>query len=324
MRSLVAEVRTLLTELLRLPDGYEIVLANGGPTAFWHCAAFGLIDSRSQHLVYGYFGELFAAAIAAAPWLEAPDVRTAPVGRLATPEAVAGVDVYAWPENETSTGVLAPVRRVVADPGALTVIDATSSAGATEVDLSECDVYYFGPQKNLGADGGLWFAALSPAAIERIERVASAGRFIPEVLSLKSALENSRLEQTLNTPPVTSLLLLREQLAWILANGGLAWAAARVAESSSALYAWAEASAYATPFVADPDARSPTVVTIELDPEIEAATLAACLRENGIVDTEGFRTVGGNQLRIATFVSIEPEDVRRLIGCIEYTVERLR
>ncbi|AZC14483.1 phosphoserine transaminase [Microbacterium sp. ABRD28] len=322
VKSLVGSVRERLASLFSLPDGYEILLGNGGSTAFWDAAAFGLIERRSQNLVFGEFGGKFAAA-ARAPWLQAPDVRTADPGGRARPEAVDGVDVYAWPHNETSTGVAAPVERVVGDDGALTVIDATSAAGGIDLDMSQADVYYFAPQKNLGSDGGLWFAAVSPAAIERIERIAASDRYIPEFLSLKNALDNSRLQQTLNTPAVATLVLLDEQLAWILDSGGLAWADARTRESSGALYEWAEASSVATPFVEDPADRSPVVVTIDFDDTVDAAAVAASLRSNGIVDTEPYRKLGRNQLRVATFVSIEPDDVRTLIRAIDYTLERL-
>ena len=320
VKDLVGAVRAHHGELLRLPDGYEIVIGNGGSTAFWDAAAFGLIQQRSQNLVFGEFGGKFAAA-AGAPWLQAPDVRSAPAGTRTVAEPVEGVDVYAWPHNETSTGVAAPIARVNGDPGALTVIDATSAAGGIEFDVADTDVYYFAPQKNLGSDGGLWFAAVSPAAIERIERIAGSGRYIPEFLSLKNAVDNSRLDQTLNTPALTTLFLLDEQLQWILENGGLAWADARTRESSQALYDWAAASAFATPFVADPADRSPVVVTIDLDESIDAAAVAQALRANGIVDTEPYRKLGRNQLRVATFVSIDPDDVRQLIRSIDYTVE---
>ena len=320
VKNLVGSVRDRLATLLRIPEGYEILVGNGGSTAFWDAAAFGLIERRSQNLTFGEFGGKFAKA-AGAPWLEAPDVRTAEPGSLAVPEVVEGVDVYAWPHNETSTGVAAPVRRVAAD-GALTVIDATSAAGGIDFDLTQADVYYFAPQKNLGSDGGLWFAAVSPAAIERIERIAASDRYIPEFLSLKNAVDNSRLNQTLNTPALATLHLLDTQLQWINDNGGLAWAGARTAESSRALYDWAEASAIATPFVAEPSHRSPVVVTIDFDESIDAAGIAKTLRTNGIVDTEPYRKLGRNQLRIATFVSIEPDDVRQLIRSIDYVLEK--
>ncbi|MBO0980006.1 phosphoserine transaminase [Microbacterium sp. SD291] len=319
VKNLVGSVRTQLAALFRLPEGYEIIVGNGGSTAFWDAAAFGLIERRSQNLVFGEFGGKFAAA-AAAPWLDAPDVRKAEPGSRVPAEVVDGVDVYAWPHNETSTGVAAPVERVAAD-GALTVIDATSAAGGIDFDASQADVYYFAPQKNLGSDGGLWFAAVSPAAIERIERIAASGRYIPEFLSLKNAVDNSRLNQTLNTPALTTLHLLDSQLSWILGNGGLEWAAARTAESSGVLYDWATASAVATPFVTDAAHRSPVVVTIDFDDSIDAAGIAKTLRANGIVDTEPYRKLGRNQLRVATFVSIEPDDVRQLTRAIDHVLE---
>lgn len=322
VKNLVGAVRSRLAELFRAPDGYEVIVGNGGSTAFWDAAAFGLIQERSQNLVFGEFGGKFAAA-ARAPWLTAPDVRDAPAGARAVAEPVEGVDVYAWPHNETSTGVSAPISRVHADEGALTVIDATSAAGGIDFAAAEADVYYFAPQKNLGSDGGLWFALVSPAAIERIERIAASDRYIPEFLSLKNGLDNSRLNQTLNTPALTTLFLLDEQLQWILGNGGLAWADARTRESSSALYDWAAASEVATPFVADPADRSPVVVTIDFADSVDAAAVAATLRENGIVDTEPYRKLGRNQLRVATFVSIEPDDVRQLIRSIDFTLANL-
>ncbi|WP_313356293.1 phosphoserine transaminase [Microbacterium sp.] len=318
VKNLVGSVRERLAALFRLPEGYEIILGNGGSTAFWDAAAFGLIEQRSQNLVFGEFGGKFAKA-AAAPWLQAPDVRTADAGSLALPEVVEGVDVYAWPHNETSTGVAAPVQRVGAE-GALTVIDATSAAGGIDFDIAQADVYYFAPQKNLGSDGGLWFAAVSPAAIDRIERIAASGRYIPEFLSLKNAVDNSRLNQTLNTPALATLHLLDSQLEWILAGGGLTWAAARTAESSGLLYDWAAASDVATAFVSDAAHRSPVVATIDFDESVDAAAVAKTLRANGIVDTEPYRKLGRNQLRVATFVSIEPDDVRQLIRSIEHVL----
>ncbi|MGB4137970.1 MAG: phosphoserine transaminase [Microbacterium sp.] len=321
VKNLVGSVREQLGALFGLPAGYEILLGNGGSTAFWDAAAFGLIESRAQNLVFGEFGGKFAKA-AAAPWLQAPDVREAEAGSRADAEVVEGVDVYAWPHNETSTGVAAPVRRVAGN-GALTVIDATSAAGGIDVDIAETDVYYFAPQKNFASDGGLWLAAVSPAAIERIERIAASGRYIPESLSLKNAVDNSRLNQTLNTPAIATLHLLDSQLRWMLGNGGLSWAAARTAESSGILYDWAETSSVATPFVADPADRSQVVVTIDFDASVDAAAVARELRANGVVDTEPYRKLGRNQLRIATFVSIDPDDVRRLIRSIDYVLEHL-
>ncbi len=319
VKNLVGSVRDLMSTMFRLPEGYEVILGNGGSTAFWDAAAFGLIENRAQNLVFGEFGGKFAKA-AAAPWLQAPDVRNAEPGTIATVEAAAGIDVYAYPHNETSTGAASPIYRAAGDEGALTVVDATSAAGGIDFDVTETDVYYFAPQKNLGSDGGLWFAIVSPAAIERIERIAASGRYIPDFLSLKQALDNSRLNQTLNTPALTTLHLLNSQLDWIVSNGGLAWADARTRESSGALYEWAEASAVATPFVTNPEHRSPVVATIDFDDSIDAAAIAKTLRANGIVDTEPYRKLGRNQLRVATFVSIEPNDVRQLIRSIDYVL----
>jgi phosphoserine aminotransferase len=322
VKSLVGRVRGGLSELFRLPDGYEVVLGNGGSTAFWDAAAFSLIERRSENLTFGEFGAKFAKA-AAAPHLEAPHVVDAPGGSRAEVEIVEGVDVYAWPHNETSTGVMAPVARVHGDAGALTVIDATSAAGGIDIDASETDVYYFAPQKNFASDGGLWFALMSPAAIERIERIAASGRWIPEFLSLKNAVDNSRLDQTLNTPAISTLLLMEAQLDWMNANGGLAFADARTRESSGHLYAWAEERAFAMPFVTDAAHRSQVVVTIDFDERVDAARVASVLRANGIVDTEPYRKLGRNQLRVATFTAIDPDDVRALTAAIDYVVEAL-
>ncbi|MFT4030289.1 MAG: phosphoserine transaminase [Protaetiibacter sp.] len=322
VKQLVGRVREGFAELFRLPDGYEVVLGNGGSTAFWDAAAFSLIERRSENLVFGEFGAKFAQA-ASAPFLEAPHLVNAPAGSRAEVEVIEGVDVYAWPHNETSTGVMAPVARVAGDPGALTVVDATSAAGGVEVELAETDVYYFAPQKNLAADGGLWFATFSPAAIERVERLAASGRWIPEFLSLKNAVDNSRLDQTLNTPAIATLLLIQAQLDWLNGNGGLAFADARTRESSAHLYGWAEERSFATPFVADPAHRSQVVVTIDFDESVDAATVASVLRANGIVDTEPYRKLGRNQLRIATFAAIEPDDVRALTASIDYVVGAL-
>jgi phosphoserine aminotransferase len=321
VKNLVGRVRSGLGELFRLPEGYEVVIGNGGSTAFWDAAAFSLISQRSENLTFGEFGSKFAQA-ASAPFLTAPHVIDAPAGSRAEVELVDGVDVYAWPQNETSTGVMAPVTRVDAS-GALTVIDATSAAGGIDFDSSQADVYYFAPQKNFASDGGLWFALFSPAAIERVETIASSGRYIPEFLSIKNAVDNSRLNQTLNTPALSTLLLLENQVDWINGNGGLAWASSRTQESSSALYEWAERTSYTTPFVTDPAHRSQVVVTIDFDESVDAAAIAATLRANGIVDTEPYRKLGRNQLRVATFVAIDPADVRQLIASIEYVVENL-
>ena len=322
VKNLVASVQSGLAELFRLPDGYEVVIGNGGSTAFWDAAAFGLIERRSQNLVFGEFSSKFAAA-AGAPWLKVPSVIKADAGSRSEPEPLAGVDVYAWPHNETSTGVMSPVTRVHGDEGALTVIDATSAAGGVDFDASQADVYYFAPQKNFASDGGLWFALFSPAALERVERIAATDRYIPEFLSLTNAISNSRLNQTLNTPALSTLLLLENQVQWINGNGGLAWADARTKESSSALYEWADAVDYATPFVANPDHRSQVVVTIDFDDAVDAAAIAKTLRANGIVDTEPYRKLGRNQLRVATFTAVDPADVRQLIASIEYVVGNL-
>jgi phosphoserine aminotransferase len=320
VKGLVKRVRTGLAELFALPDGYEVLLGNGGSTAFWDAAAFSLIEKRSENLAFGEFGAKFAAA-AAAPFLDAPHVIQVPGGQRAEAEVLAGIDVYAYTHNETSTGVMAPVARVDGDPGALTVVDGTSAAGGVLFDAAQADVYYFAPQKNLASDGGLWFALVSPAAVERIERIAASDRWIPEFLSLKNALDNSRLDQTLNTPAIATLLLLEAQLDWIDGNGGLAWADARTKESSGLLYDWAEAASFASPYVVNPGDRSQVVATIDFDDAIDAAALAATLRENGIVDTEPYRKLGRNQLRVATFTAIEPDDVRALIASIDWVLE---
>jgi len=321
IKDLVGRVRTGLGELFSIPEGYEVILGNGGSTAFWDAAAFGLILNRSENLTFGEFGSKFAAA-AAAPFLTAPHVINAPAGSRAELEIVEGIDVYAYPQNETSTGVAAPVVRADA-PGALTVVDATSAAGGIDFDATQADVYYFAPQKNFASDGGLWFALFSPAAIERVFSIAASGRYIPEFLSLKNAIDNSRLNQTLNTPAISTLLLLENQVDWINGNGGLAWADARTKESSGVLYDWAENVSYATPFVTNPEHRSQVVATIDFDDSVDAAAVASTLRANGIVDTDPYRKLGRNQLRVATFTAIEPDDVRQLVKSIEFVVAGL-
>lgn len=322
VKDLVGRVRAGVAALFQVPEGSEVLLANGGSTAFWDAAAFGLIERRSAHLSFGEFGSKFAKA-AAAPWLDAPWVAEAPGGARSAFEAGIEADVFAYPHNETSTGVMAPVRRAPGPDGALTVVDATSAAGGAAVDLAETDVYYFAPQKNFASDGGLWFAVASPAAIERIERIAASGRYIPEFLSLKNVVDNSRLNQTLNTPAVATLLLMESQLDWLNGNGGLAFADARTRESSGTIYAWAEASDYATPFVVDPADRSQVVVTVDFDDAVDAAAVAKTLRANGIVDVEPYRKLGRNQLRIATFAAIDPADVRLLTAAIDWVVAAL-
>ncbi len=325
VRTLVGRVRAGLGELFGLPDGYEVALGNGGSTAFWDLATLCLVEQRSAHAVFGEFGSKFAAAAARAPFLAEPVVTEVPAGTSATPAAADGVDVYAWPHNETSTGAVAPVRRVPgsADQGALVVVDATSAAGGLAVDVAQTDAYYFAPQKSFSSDGGLWLAVLSPAAVERAARIESSGRWVPEFLSLTTAVRSSRADQTLNTPAIATLVLLAEQVDWMLANGGLAWCAERTATSAGHLYGWAEARDWAAPFVADPAQRSPVVGTIDLDPRIEAPTVARILRAHGIVDVEPYRKLGRNQLRVAMFPSVEPDDVLALTACLDHVVDRL-
>ena len=324
VRSLVQRIQEGLAELFRLPGGYQVVLGNGGTTTFWDVAAFGLVSERSLHLSFGEFSSKFAKVTAAAPWLRDPVIIESPPGTHPQPRAEAGVDSYALTHNETSTGVAMPVRRVPgADDGALVLVDATSGAGGLAVDVSETDVYYFAPQKCFGSDGGLWIALMSPAALERAAAIAASGRYLPQSLSLPVAISNSARFQTYNTPAVATLLLMADQVEWMLAAGGLDWAAGRTADSSSRLYTWAEKVPYATPFVADPAQRSPVVGTIDFISPVDAAAVAAVLRANGIVDTEPYRKLGRNQLRIAMFPAIEPADVEALTACIDYVVERL-
>ena len=323
VRGLVRRVRAGIRDLFRLPDGYEVVLGNGGSTAFWDAAAFGLIRQRAQHLDFGEFSAKFAAAVRAAPWLAEPTVVSAPAGTLAHPHAEPDVDFYAWPHNETSTGVMAPVRRVDgADPDALVVVDATSGAGGLPVDMTEVDAYYFAPQKCFASDGGLWLAVMSPRALARIDEIAGSDRYVPAFLDLSIAVANARQDQTYNTPAVATLFLMAEQLDWLLGNGGLPFAIDRTVDSSSRLYRWAEKSSYATPFVTDPAARSLVVGTVDFDQSVDAAAIAVVLRDNGIVDVEPYRKLGRNQLRIAMFPSVDPDDVEALTGCIDYIVER--
>ena len=322
VRSLVGRVRAGVAELLGAPDGYEVILGNGGSTAFWDAASFGLVHSRAAHATFGEFGQKFAAVTTRAPFLEDPHVVSAKPGGLAVLEAVEGVDAYAWPHNETSTGVLSPVRRV-GGPDSLVLVDGTSAAGGVEVDLAETDVYYFAPQKNFGADGGLWFAVMSPAALDRVAQIESSGRWVPEFLSLPAAVSNSRLDQTLNTPAIASLVLMAEQLDWLLEQGGLGWAAQRTATSAEILYGWAAQRDWATPFVTDPAHRSPVVGTIDLDDTIDATAVTAALRANGVVDVEPYRKLGRNQLRVGMFPAVEPDDVRALTACVDHVVDRL-
>ena len=324
VRALVQRIRAGLAELFALPDGYEVILGNGGTTAFWEIAAFGLIDHRSQHLTFGEFSAKFAKVTSAAPWLDSPAVIESAPGTHPAARAEGGVDAYALTHNETSTGVAMPVARVPgADPGALLLVDATSGAGGLPVEAGEFDVYYFAPQKSFGSDGGLWIALMSPAAVTRAEHLASGARYIPEFFSLPVAISNSRLQQTYNTPSLATLILLADQVYWLLSQGGLDWAVARTADSSARLYEWAEKAPYATPFVASPEQRSQVVGTIDFDAAVDAAALAAALRANGIVDTEPYRKLGRNQLRIGMFPAVDPADVQALTACIDYVIERL-
>jgi phosphoserine aminotransferase len=324
VRDQVARVRRGLAELFSLPDGYEVVLGNGGTTAFWEAAVFGLVRDRAQFLSFGEFGSKFAKAAKIAPFLGDPTIVTSEPGDAPEFDAEAGVDVYATPHNETSTGVAVPVKRVAgADPGALMLHDATSGAGGLPVDLVESDVYYFAPQKCFGSDGGLWFALMSPAALARVAEIKESGRYIPAFLDLQTAIDNSRLEQTYNTPSLATLYVMAEQIDWFLAQGGLAWCTARTAESASTLYGWAEASRYATPYVKDAEKRSSVVGTIDFDASIDAKAVAKVLRANGIVDTEPYRKLGRNQLRIAMFPAVDPADIAKLTASIDYVVTRL-
>ena len=324
VRAMVGRLRSGLRELFSLPDGYEVVLGNGGAALFWDVATVSLIERRSQHLSFGQFSASFADTVAAAPHLEAPDVREAPPGSAPEARPGPGIDAYALTHNETSTGVAVPVTRPDgADPAALVLVDATSAAGGMPVDPPAFDVYYFAPQKGLGSDGGLWLALCSPAAVERAERIAASGRWIPAGLSLALALENARLDQTYNTPALATLLLATDQVEWILAQGGLAWAAARCQSSADAIYRWAEGSSFARPFVEDPALRSPVVATIDFADTIDAATVAAVLRANGIVDTEPYRRLGRNQLRIGMYPAVDPADVRVLTAAVDHVVEAL-
>ena len=319
VRSVVADIRTGLASLFALPDGYEVVLGVGGATMFWEVAAHSLIARRSQHVSIGEFSSKFAAVVGAMSHLDEPVVITAPPGSAASPEADDRIDTYALIHNETSTGVMAPLRRPDGADG-LVLVDGTSAAGAVVVDPEAFDAYYFSPQKALGSEGGLWIALCSPAAVGRVEELAD-DRSISPMSSLRIAMENSRLNQTYNTPALATLFLLADQIAWLSAQGGLLWAEARSSESSAIAYDWAEASSYARPFVSEPALRSPTVVTIDLDDAVSAEDIAFVLRANGIVDVLGYRKIAENQLRIATFPNVEPDDVERLVAAIDYIVD---
>jgi phosphoserine aminotransferase len=322
VRGVVRRVREGLSELFALPDGYEVALGNGGTTAFWDALAFGMVRERALHLVYGEFSSKFAKVTQGAPFLGDSIVVEAEPGDAPEPQSDPDVDVVGWAHNETSTGVMVPVHRV---SDGLVLVDATSGAGGLPVDITQADAYYFAPQKSFAADGGLWLALLSPAAVTRIEQLDGAGdRWQPAFLSLRTALENSRKEQTYNTPALATLLLLEDQLNWMLGNGGLEWCVARTGDSSGRLYAWAEASEYATPFVADPAKRSQVVGTVDCDEDkVDAAALAKALRANGIVDVEPYRKLGRNQLRIGMFPAIDPDDIEALTGCIDWVVENV-
>jgi len=324
VKNLVGRVREGVAALLGRPDGYQVVLGNGGATAFWDIATFCLIRERSQHLSFGEFSSKFAQAAQAAPFLAEPTVVEAPTGTRAEPRAETGVDVYAWPHNETSTGVMAPVRRVAgAADDALLLIDATSGAGGLPVDIAQTDAYYFAPQKNFAADGGLWVAVLSPAALDRAAQLKASGRWVPAFLDLSTAIENSAKNQTYNTPSLATLFLMAEQLDWLNGHGGLEFAVGRTTDSSGRLYTWAEKTSYTSPYVANPEERSLVVGTIDFADEVDAAAVAAALRANGIVDVEPYRKLGRNQLRVAMFPAVDPADVEALTACVDYVVERL-
>jgi phosphoserine aminotransferase len=320
----VARLRQGISSFFGLPDGYEVIIGNGGTTAFWEVAAFSLIRDKAQFATFGEFGAKFAKAVKDAPFLGTPTVNKAEPGTAALFTAEAGVDAYGTPQNETSTGVAVPVTRVAgADPGALMLHDATSAAGGLAVDLTESDVYYFAPQKCFASDGGLWIALLSPAAIDRADEIKGSGRYIPAFLDLMTAIENSRLEQTLNTPALATIFLASEQTEWMNEQGGLSWAAARTAESAEIIYSWAEKSTVATPFVTDPALRSNVVATIDFADTVDAAAVAKVLRANGVVDTEPYRKLGRNQLRVALYPAVEPSDVRALTASIDWVIEHL-
>jgi phosphoserine aminotransferase len=329
VKALVGEIRAGLLELFAAPEGYELALGNGGATAFWDAAAFGLIERRALHLSFGEFSQKFAAVTAGAPFLEDPVLVSADPGDAPDPSAVgsaaaeAGADVVAWAHNETSTGVMAPVLRPAQAGEALVVIDATSGAGGLPVDVGSTDAYYFAPQKSFAADGGLWLALLSPAAQERIKALDASERWIPAFLSLQTALENSAKDQTYNTPAVATLFLLADQIRWMLDGGGLDWCVSRTSASSEHLYGWAERTPYTTPFVKDPAKRSLVVGTIDFEERVDAAKVAATLRANGIVDVEPYRKLGRNQLRVGMFPAVHTADVQALTACVEWIVERL-
>ena len=324
VKSEVAALRAGLAQMFSLPAGYEVVIGNGGTTAFWEIATFGLLRDRAQFLTFGEFGSKFASSAKAAPFLGEQSVIKSEPGDAPEFAAAAGLDAYCTPHNETSTGVaIPPVRPAGADKDALVLIDATSGAGGLSVDLSQVDVYYFSPQKCFASDGGLFVAIMSPAAIARAEEIKASGRYIPAFLDLMTAIENSRLDQTYNTPALATILMMNEQIKWFNANGGLDWCVSRTKESSDAIYDWATASSYATPFVADPAKRSQVVATVDFAESIDAEVVAKVLRANGVVDTEPYRKLGRNQLRISVFPAVEPSDVRQLLKCIDFVIAQL-
>ena len=323
VKNVVKRVREGLTSLFNLPEGYEVILGNGGSTAFWDIATSGLIESRSQHLVFGEFSSKFAASSKEAPFLGEPTIIKTEPGSHPVAVAEAGIDVYALTHNETSTGVSMPILRPAGTDGALVLVDATSAAGGLMVDAKEFDTYYFAPQKSFASDGGLWIAIMSPAAIARAAKIKASGRWIPAFFDLEIAIENSRLDQTYNTPALVTLMLLAEQIEWMNSNGGLTFAAGRSEKSSNTLYSWAEKTSYTTPFVTDPAMRSKVVGTINFDDAIDATKISAALRENGIVDTEPYRKLGKNQLRIGMFPAVDPSDVEALTKCIDHVVAAL-
>ena len=324
VKNVVGRVRTGLASLFNLPEGYEVVLGNGGSTAFWDIATFGLIEKKSQHLSFGEFSSKFASAAKEAPFLDEPTVIKSEPGSHPLPVAENGIDVYALTHNETSTGVAMPIKRPANTDGALVLVDATSAAGGLVVEAQEFDTYYFAPQKSFASDGGLWLALMSPAAIARVAKIKESGRWVPAFFDLTTAIENSRLDQTYNTPAVATLMLLADQIEWMNNNGGLSFAAGRSAKSAEIMYGWAEKTSYTTAFVTDPAMRSKVVATINFDDSIDALEIAKVLRQNGIVDTEPYRKLGKNQLRIGMFPSVDPDDVSALTQCIEYVVENLK
>lgn len=323
VKDLVGDVRSMLATFFDVPDGYEVILGNGGSTMFWDAAAFGLVEHKAQHAAFGEFGHKFAKATTAAPHLEASSVRSAEPGTVILPEAEDGIDTYAWPHNETSTGAMVQVVRPPGIGDALTVVDGTSAAGGLFLEARQADVYYFAPQKSFASDGGIWFALVSPAAIERIERIAASGRYIPESLSLATALTNSRVNQTLNTPAVATLVLMRAQLEWMLAGGGMGFVTNRTSTSARSVYEWAQSRAWAEAFVTKPSNRSTVVATIDLADRVDSSVLRQHLRANGVVDVDPYRKLGRNQIRVGMFPAVDPEDVSALTRSIDYLVERL-